>query len=102
MMLRLTFLSSLLIWWSYQPMAQCTGGINSFPYNEGFETSTGSWVSGGAGNDWAWGTPSKPVISSAGGGSKCWVIGGLTGSSYTNAEASWLQSPCFDFSSLHD
>lgn len=81
-------------------MAQCVAGINSFPYNESFEASDGGWVSGGAGNDWAWGTPSKPVITSAGGGSKCWVIGGLTGSSYTNAEASWLQSPCFDFSSL--
>ncbi|HMK27264.1 MAG TPA: hypothetical protein VK483_14630 [Chitinophagaceae bacterium] len=80
--------------------AQCGSGIISFPYNEGFETSDGGWVSGGAGNDWAWGSPSKPVISTAGGGTKCWIVGGLTGSSYTNAEASWLQSPCFDFTSV--
>ncbi|MBK8142261.1 MAG: hypothetical protein IPK57_15715 [Chitinophagaceae bacterium] len=46
------------------------------------------------------GAPSKPVISAAGGGSKCWVVGGLTGSAYTNSEASWLQSPCFDFTNL--
>lgn len=80
--------------------AQCTGGITSFPYTEGFETTDGGWVSGGTGNDWAWGTPSKPVITAAGGGAKCWVVGGLTGSAYTNAEASWLQSPCFDFTGL--
>lgn len=47
--------------------AQCGSGISTFPYNEGFEASDGGWVSGGVGNDWAWGTPSKPVISAAGG-----------------------------------
>jgi gliding motility-associated-like protein len=83
-----------------EAMAQCSSGIITFPYNESFEASNGGWISGGAGNDWAWGTPSKPVISAAGGGAKCWIIGGLTGSSYTNAEASWLQSPCFDFTNL--
>jgi hypothetical protein len=31
--------------------AQCGSGIISFPYNEGFETSDGGWISGGAGND---------------------------------------------------
>lgn len=79
---------------------QCAGGINNFPYNEGFETSDGGWTSGGSGNDWAWGTPTKPVITAAGGGTKCWTTGGLTGGSYTNSEASWLQSPCFDFTNL--
>ncbi|HUR66078.1 MAG TPA: PKD domain-containing protein, partial [Chitinophagaceae bacterium] len=39
-------------------------------------------------------------ISSAGGGTNCWVVGGLTGSSYTSLEASCLQSPCFDFTNL--
>lgn len=80
--------------------SQCTGSINSFPYTEGFETDDGGWVSGGIGNDWAWGIPNKPVIAAAGGGSRCWIVGGLTGSSYTNAEASWIQSPCFDFTGL--
>ena len=46
----------------------------------------------------AWGTPLKPVITGAGSGSRCRVVGGLTCSSYTNSEASWSQSPCFDFS----
>jgi len=80
--------------------SQCTGGINSFPYNEGFESSDGGWVSGGTGDDWAWGTPAKPVINGAGSGTRCWVVGGLTGSTYTDGEASWLQSPCFDFTNL--
>ena len=80
--------------------AQCIGSIDIYPYNEGFEANDGGWIPGGSGNDWAWGAPSKPVITSAGGGVNCWVIGGLTGSSYTNLEASWLQSPCFDFTNL--
>lgn len=80
--------------------AQCGPGISLFPYNEGFETTDGGWVSGGIGNDWAWGTPAKAVISGAGSGNKCWIVGGLTGGSYTNSEASWLQSPCFNFTNL--
>lgn len=80
--------------------AQCSGGINTFPYTEEFENSDGGWVSGGTGNDWAWGTPNKSIIQTAGGGSRCWITGGLTGTGYTNAEASWLQSPCFDFTNL--
>ena len=91
------FLLVLLARWSF---SQCAGGINSFPYTESFETSTGGWTTGGTGNDWAWGTPAKPVINAAGGGTKCWTTGGLTGGSYTNSEASWLQSPCFDFTNL--
>lgn len=80
--------------------AQCTGGIAAFPYTENFETSDGGWVSGGFGNDWAWGTPNKPVITGAGSGTKCWITGGLTGSSYTASEASFLVSPCFDFTGV--
>ena len=80
--------------------AQCTTPINTFPYNEGFENSDGNWISGGTSSDWTWGQPAKTVINAAGGGSKCWVIGGLSGSSYNGGEKSWLQSPCFDISSL--
>lgn len=80
--------------------AQCPSSINTFPYQEDFELNNGNWVPGGTGSDWAWGTPAKPVIQAAGSGSKCWTTGTLTGSSYTDGEASWLQSPCFDFSSL--
>lgn len=79
---------------------QCVNPIQSFPYNEGFETSDGQWFSGGTANDWAWGQPQKPVINKAASGIKCWITGGLTNSSYNDNENSWLQSPCFDFSSL--
>lgn len=82
-------------------MAQpCTGSITSFPYNENFETNDGNWLPGGFSSDWAWGTPTKSVITGAGGGNNCWVTGGLTGSTYGNGENSWLMSPCFDFTSL--
>ena len=81
-------------------VAQCATPIATFPYNEDFEITNGAWTPGGTGSDWAWGTPAKPVITGAGSGTKCWVIGGLTGSSYSNSEASWLQSPCFDLTSL--
>ena len=78
--------------------AQCSGPLTTLPYNEDFEASNGGWIPGGTSSDWAWGTPSKSVISSAAAGVKCWITGGLNGSSYNNGENSWLQSPCFDFS----
>lgn len=85
---------------SQKSNAQCGAPISVFPYNEGFEATNGGWTPGGTSSDWAWGTPMKTVISSAGSGTKCWIVGGLTGSSYNDAEASWLQSPCFDFTAL--
>jgi PKD repeat protein len=98
--MRIIVLLSFFIVSAISSFGQCTGSITNFPYNEGFELTNGGWFSGGAGDDWAWGTPAKPVINAAGGGTKCWVVGGLTGSGYTDGEASWLQSPCFDFTNL--
>lgn len=80
--------------------AQCGTPISVFPYYEGFETSNGNWTTGGNFSDWVWGTPAKTVINGAATGTKCWIVGGLTGSSYNDAEASWLQSPCFNFTGL--
>ena len=80
--------------------AQCTSPITTFPYNEGFEITNGNWTVFGTAADWAWGTPTKPVINSAASGSKCWVTGGLTNGFYNDGELSWLQSPCFNFSAL--
>ncbi len=80
--------------------AQCLPSIASFPYNESFEASQGGWFSGGVNNDWAWGAPTKPIINAAGTGAKCWITGGLTTPFYNFGERSWVQSPCFDFSSL--
>lgn len=79
--------------------AQCGIPISSFPYQEGFEDAP-AWTSGGSGNDWAWGTPAHPLINSAGGGSKSWCVGGLSGTFYNNNESSWLESPCFNFGAL--
>jgi len=79
---------------------QCASPISTFPYTEGFELNDGGWITGGTSSDWAWGTPAKPVITGAANGTNCWVTGGLTGSSYNNGENSWLQSPCFDFTTL--
>lgn len=95
-------LITLLLLWLFVATAhsQCTTIINSFPYREGFESNDGGWLPGGAGSDWAWGSPNKSVINSAGAGNNCWTTGGLTGGSYTNAEASWLKSPCFDLSAV--
>jgi gliding motility-associated-like protein len=82
---------------NFTSFSQC---ITAFPYTENFEISNGLWVSGGIGNTWAWGTPSKPNINTAGAGVKCWVTDGLTGSGYANCERSWVQSPCFNFTSI--
>ena len=79
---------------------QCTTPINSFPYLEMFESNAGGWTSGGTASDWAWGIPAKATINRAGEGQRCWLTGGLTTATYNGAQASWLQSPCFDFSSL--
>jgi len=80
--------------------AQCVTTISAFPYHEDFETTNGGWISGGANNDWAWGSPSKPLISGAASGNKCWITGGTTGSFYNFSERSFLESPCFNFSTL--
>ncbi len=76
--------------------------ISTFPYFQDFETTNGGWAAGGTFSDWVWGTPSKPTITAAGGGAKCWINGGLTlsGVGYNNNEVSYVTSPVFNFSSL--
>ena len=80
--------------------AQCGSSIATFPYVQDFEATSGGWFTGGSSSDWEWGNPKKPIINSAFSGSKCWVTGGLTNGAYNNSEASWIQSPCFDFTTL--
>jgi gliding motility-associated-like protein len=94
------FSLACMLCFSQKAIAQCTTPINIFPYTEGFEITNGNWTTGGTSSDWAWGTPNKPVITSAATGTKCWITGGLSNSSYNNNEKSWLQSPCFDFTTL--
>jgi hypothetical protein len=84
-------------WKSESTFAQC---VNVFPYNEGFEVAP-TWTIGGTNSDWAWGTPAHPTINTAGGGTKSWCVGGLTGTFYNLAEQSTLSSPCFDFTTLN-
>lgn len=76
--------------------------VSSYPYFQDFELGTGGWVSGGINNTWAYGTPSKPTINTAASGTKCWVNGGLTGSTYNPDEDSYVLGPCFDFSTLQN
>ncbi|MCB9169088.1 MAG: gliding motility-associated C-terminal domain-containing protein [Flavobacteriales bacterium] len=90
-------LASILV--AGRSRAQCGTPIATFPYTEDFEGAP-AWTTGGAGSDWAWGTPAHPTINTAGGGSKSWCVGGLTGTFYNYGELSWLQSPCFDMTNL--
>ncbi|MEN9571284.1 MAG: hypothetical protein RL172_2515 [Bacteroidota bacterium] len=80
--------------------AQCASAISNFPNTENFEQTNGGWVMGGFLPDWEWGVPQKAVINNSATANKCWVTGGLTGSAYSNGQASWIQSPCYDFTSL--
>ena len=80
-------------------VAQCPVVVSTFPYDEGFEAQP-AWTSGGTDNDWAWGMPNKQIIDAAGGGDRCWIIGGLAGNFYNYGEQSWLASPCFDLSAV--
>lgn len=98
--LKIQFVLFALLGFTIDLKAQCGTVISTFPYSENFET-TPAWTSGGANSDWTWGTPAHPTISGAGGGIKCWTVGGLTGSSYNNSEQSWIMSPCFDFTTLN-
>lgn len=83
-------------------MSQCANTISTFPYVEDFENNNGGWVSGGIADDWGWGAPDKPVITAAGSGNKCWIIGGPNISEYNVNERSYLLTPCFDFSNINN
>lgn len=78
---------------------QTTPLITTFPYLEGFEKNNGYWYTGGVNSSWQWGAPQKSVIDRAANGNNCWVTS-LTGH-YNDNEHSYLYSPCFDLSSLH-
>ena len=67
---------------------------------EDFESGPSGWISGGANSDWTWGTPAKVRITGAGSGNSCWISGGLTNATYNGGEKAWIQSPCFDFTSV--
>ncbi len=70
------------------------------PYNQDFETWSGSWTVDTAGQNqsWEFGKPAGQIINKAANGENAWVTN-LTGN-YKNEEDSYLTSPCFDFSNL--
>lgn len=68
------------------------------PYTENFENGPGGWIAGGANSSWALGTPAGVNITAAASGLNAWVTN-LSGN-YNNSEASYVQSPCFDFTGI--
>lgn len=94
------FCTSLVLAASIAAHAQCTSTVTTFPYSEDFEGGP-AWTSGGTNSDWVWGTPAHPTINAASEGIGAWCVGGLTGSFYSNGQQSWLETPCFDLSTLN-
>lgn len=76
--------------------AQC---ITAYPHLEDFEGAP-VWSVNGVSPDWAWGTPAHPLINSAGGGVNSWCVGGLSGSFYNLGQLSWIESGCYDMTTL--
>ena len=72
------------------------------PYSQNFENWNGGWFvdTSSISPSWAFGKPAAPIIKNAASGQNAWVtnLKGL----YNAGERSFLQSPCFDFSSLTD
>ena len=82
----------------------CVGGITSFPYNESFENTFGSWTQD-SGDDIDWSVTSGTTPSAGTGPSSAndgtyyiFVEASVNGTGYPNKQAI-LNSPCFDLSS---
>lgn len=72
--------------------------VTTYPYFENFEGGRNGWIENqGSNGTWAFGNPTKAVITGASSGQNCFVTGGLTGT-YLDNDFSWVESPCFDFS----
>lgn len=70
--------------------------ISTFPYTQDFESSS-YWFTYGSQSSWELGMPAGTVINSAASPTHAWVTN-LTGNH--NAETSYLEGPCFDFSTI--
>lgn len=73
-----------------------TLSISTFPYENNFETNSDGWSIGGTDASWELGLPTDSIINNAASGSNAWVTD--LDSNYNPGEASYLYSPCFDFS----
>ena len=96
----LTFIALSLF--PFLGFSQC---VASYPYSEDFEANgQNGWNSlalVGNFNTWAFGTPAKPFINSAGSGINSWVTGGLGSGDFSNNEKSAVVSlalTCVSFS----
>ncbi|WP_397364281.1 M4 family metallopeptidase [Olleya sp. R77988] len=81
----------------------CSGGISSFPYNEGFENTLGAWTQG-SGDDFNWtvdanGTPSSNTGPSSASEGSYYVYMESSAPNYSTKRAI-LNSPCFDLSAV--
>ena len=74
--------------------------VSTFPYVQDFESGQGGWTTGGQNVSWAYGTPAKATIIGAASGLNAWVTGGLGAATYNPNEDNWVESPCFDFTTL--
>ncbi|TRX51185.1 HYR domain-containing protein [Fulvivirga sp. M361] len=74
--------------------------VNSFPYQESFETTAGGWITDGTFGftSWELGTPANTIINGASEGSQAWATN-LDGNYFDN-ENSFVLAPCFDFSAF--
>lgn len=70
----------------------------STPHLENFESSNGSWFTGGKNSSWEYGTPASFRINRAASGSKAWKT--RISGNYNDLEKSFLYSPCFNVSAL--
>lgn len=74
--------------------------VNSFPYQESFESNPGGWITDGTFGftSWELGTPANAIISGAADGTQAWATN-LDGDYFDN-ENSFVLGPCFDFSAF--
>lgn len=70
------------------------------PYSELFLTSDGLWTGYGENSSWEWATPEGAEINTAHSGTHAWFT--HASGSYQPSEASWLESPCFNFSAVEN
>ena len=93
--------SSINVTTEAAPGSGCSGGITSYPYNQGFESGIGSWVQSSS-DDLNWtvdanGTPSNSTgpSSAVEGSNYIYVESSGNGTGYPNKTAI-ITSPCFD------
>ena len=86
----------------FNHLATSVPTITGLPYFEDFNSGTGGWVPAGTNSSWDYGVPSLLAVFSDTVGpcafNEAWATG--VANSYNPNEASFLESPCIDFSSL--